>query len=147
MIFLPLTSASIDWMLSTEPKFSSTMYGITFVVGCGLSALAFVTFFLAQLADTEAMRGVLKSTHLRDLGNLMLAFVMFYAYTAFSEFLLIWYANTHEEIPHYIIREHGGWGVIALALVVFHFFLPFFLLLLRPIKDRPNTIAVVAVII
>jgi hypothetical protein len=147
MIVLTLTFASIDWMMSIEPKWNSTMYGITFTVGCGLSAFAFVTFFLARLANTEAMAGILKPGHLRDLGNLMLAFVMFYAYTAFSEFLLIWYANTHEEIPHYIIRVHGGWGVIALALVVFHFFLPFFLLLLRPIKDRPNTIAVVAVII
>src|SRR6185295_13133671 len=79
MIVLTLTFASIDWMLSTEPTFSSTMYGITFVVGCGLSALAFVTFFFAQLANTDAMRGVLKPTHFRDLGNLMLAFVMFYA--------------------------------------------------------------------
>ena len=147
MIVLTLTFASIDWMMSTEPKWNSHMYGITFTVGCGLSAFAFVTFFLAQLARTEAMAGILKPTHLRDLGNLMLAFVMFYAYTAFSEFLLIWYANLHEEIPHYIIREHGAWGVIALLIVVFHFFLPFFMLLMRPIKDKPETIAVVAVIV
>ena len=147
MIVLTLTFASIDWMMSLEPKWSSTMYGITFTVGCGLSAFAFVTFFLARLANTEAMAGILKPSHLRDLGNLMLAFVMFYAYTAFSEFLLIWYANTHEEIPHYIVREHGTWGFLALMLVVFHFFLPFFMLLMRPIKDRPQTIAVVAVII
>ena len=147
MIVLTLTFASIDWMMSLEPRWSSTMYGITFTVGCGLSAYAFVTFFLARLAHTEAMAGILKPTHLRDLGNLMLAFVMFYAYTSFSEFLLIWYANTHEEIPHYIVREHGGWGVIALMLVIFHFFLPFFMLLMRPIKDRPDTIAIVAVII
>ena len=56
------------------------------------------------------MRGVLKPTHFRDLGNLMLAFVMFYAYTTFSEFLLIWYANMHEEIPHYLVRNSGVWG-------------------------------------
>lgn len=147
MIVLTLTFASIDWMMSIEPKWNSTMYGITFTVGCALSAFAFVTFFLARLASTNAMAGILKPGHLRDLGNLMLAFVMFYAYTSFSEFLLIWYANTREEIPHYVVRQHGGWGVIAISLVLFHFFLPFFLLLMRPIKDRPNTIAVVAVII
>ena len=147
MIVLTLTFASIDWMMSLEPRWSSTMYGITFTVGCGLSAFAFVTFFLARLATTEAMEGILKSTHLRDLGNLLLTFVMFYAYTAFSEFLLIWYANTHEEIPHYLIREHATWGVIAVLLVLFHFFLPFFMLLMRPIKDRPQTITVVTVII
>src|SRR5438105_13159395 len=123
------------------------MYRIAFSVGCGLSAFAFVTFFLSRLATTEAMAGILKPSHLRDLGNLMLAFVMFYAYTAFSEFLLIWYANTHEEIPHYLVREQGVWGAIAFIIVAFHFFLPFFLLLMRPIKDRPQTIAVVTVII
>ena len=147
MIVLTLTFASIDWMMSTEPKWNSTMYGITFTVGCGLSAFAFVTFFLSLMAHTPAMAGILKPSHLRDLGNLMLAFVMFYAYTAFSEFLLIWYANIHEEIPHYLIREHGGWGFLALMIVLFHFFLPFFMLLMRSIKDRPDTIAIVTVVV
>jgi hypothetical protein len=147
MIVLTLTFASIDWMMSLEPKWNSTMYGITFVVGCGLSAFAVVTFFLSRLATTDAMKGILKPTHLRDLGNLMLAFVMFYAYTTFSEFLLIWYANLHEEIPHYVIRGRGTWGAIAITIIVFHFFLPFFMLLMRPIKDRPETISVVTVII
>lgn len=147
MIVLTLTFASIDWMMSLEPTWLSTMYGITFVVGCGLSAFAFVTFFLTQLADTPALQGVLKPSHLRDLGNLMLAFVMFYTYTAFSEFLLIWYGNIHEEIPHYLWRERGGWGVLAALVILFHFFLPFFLLLMRPIKDRAQTIAWVTVIL
>jgi hypothetical protein len=147
LVVLVLTFLSIDWMMSTEPKWSSTMYGITFTVGCGLSAFAFVTFFLSRLAHTEAMSEVLRPMHLRDLGNLMLAFVMFYAYTSFSEYLLIWYANLHEEIPHYLIRQHGMWGVLAGLLIVFHFFLPFFMLLMRPIKDRPQTIGVVTVII
>ena len=147
MIVLTLTFASIDWMMSLEPKWNSTMYGITFVVGCGLSAFAVVTFFLSRLATTDAMKGILKPTHLRDLGNLMLAFVMFYAYTTFSEFLLIWYANLHEEIPHYVIRVRGAWGAIAVTIILFHFFLPFFMLLMRPIKDRPETISVVTVII
>jgi hypothetical protein len=123
------------------------MFGITFLVGCGLSAFAFVTFFLSRLARTSAMEGVLKPMHLRDLGNLLLTFVMFYAYTSFSEFLLIWYANLNEEIPHYLWREHGVWGVLAVLIVVFHFFLPFFLLLMRGIKDRPETIGAVTVVI
>ena len=147
MIVLTLTFASIDWVMSLEPKWSSTMYGITFTVGCGLSAFAVVTFFLARLATTDAMKGILKPTHLRDLGNLMLAFVMFYAYVTFSEFLLIWYANLKEEIPHYVVRDQGTWGAIAVLLILFHFFLPFFMLLMRSIKDRPETISVVTVII
>lgn len=146
-IVLVMTFFSVDWLMSIEPMWSSTMFGITFVVGCGLSAFAFVTFFLSRLARTEAMVGVLKPMHLRDLGNLMLTFVMFYAYTSFSEFLLIWYANLHEEIPYYLFREHGAWGFLALLVVAFHFFLPFFLLLIRDIKDRPEAIGVVTVII
>ena len=147
MIVLTLTFSSIDWMMSLEPRWSSHMYGITVTVGAGLSAFAFVIFFLSRLAHTSAMAGILKPSHLRDLGNMMLAFVMFYAYTAFSEFLLMWYANLHEEIPHFLIREHGTWGFFAALIVIFHFFLPFFMLLMRPIKDRPKTIGWVTVII
>ncbi|HEX9163870.1 MAG TPA: hypothetical protein VF980_19330 [Thermoanaerobaculia bacterium] len=147
MIVLTLTFASIDWIMSLEPKWYSSMYGITFTVSCGLSAYAYVTFLLTQLSGTRAMAGILKPSHFRDLGNLMLAFVMFWAYTAFSQFLLIWYGNIKEEVPYYIKREHGVWGALALMLVLFHFFLPFFMLLMRSIKDRPETIAIVAVII
>jgi hypothetical protein len=147
MIVLTLTFASIDWMMSLEPRWHSTMYGITFTVGCGLSALAFVTFFLSRLASAPAMQGILKPSHLRDLGNLLLTFVMFYAYVSFSEFLLIWYANLHEEIPYYVSRVNGVWGAIAICIIIFHFFLPFFMLLMRPIKDRPQTIGVVTVVI
>ena len=146
MFVLTITFASVDWMMSLEPKWYSSMYGISATIGAGLSAFVFVTFFLTRIADTEAMKGILKSSHFRDLGNLMLAFTMLWAYTAFSQFLLIWYGNIKEETPYYLKRMHGGWGVMALALVVFHFFLPFFLLLMRDIKDRPRTIAVVTIL-
>lgn len=147
MITLTLTFTAFDWMMSTEPKWSSTMYGINFFIGAGLAAFAFVTFFLTRLADTPAMADIVKPTHFRDLGNLMLAFVMLWAYTAFSEFLLIWYANMKEEIPHYMVRQAGVWGFISVLLILFHFFLPFFMLLVRAIKDRPSTIAIVALIV
>jgi hypothetical protein len=144
---LTMTFTGIDWMMSTEPKWTSSMYGINFLIGAGLAALAFVTFFLTRVADTPAMAGIVKSNHYRDLGNLLLAFVMLYAYTAFSEYLLTWYANMHEEIPHFINRQSGVWGVFAALVIVFHFFLPFTMLLMRSIKDRPATIGVVAIII
>lgn len=147
MIILTLTFTSFDWMMSTEPKWQSTMYGINFFIGAGLAAYAFVIFFLTRLADTPAMADIVKPMHFRDLGNLMLAFVMLWAYTAFSEFLLIWYANMKEEIPHFLVRRAGVWGFLSILLIVFHFFLPFFMLLMRAIKDRPSTIAVVAVIL
>jgi hypothetical protein len=147
MIVLTLTFCSIDWVMSLEPKWYSSMFGITFVVSCGLAAYAYVTFLLTQLAKTNAMAGILKPNHFRDLGNLMLAFVMFWAYTGFSQFLLIWYGNIREEVPYYLKREHGMWGFIAVMLILFHFFLPFGMLLMRAIKDRPKTIAIVAAIL
>ena len=147
MIVLTLTLASVDWVMSLEPKWYSSMFGISFTVGAGLSAFAFVTFFLTLLSGTRAMKDLHKPQHIRDLGNLMLAFTMLWAYTAFSQFLLIWYGNIKEETPYYLKRMHGGWGVLALLLIVFHFFLPFFLLLMRGIKDRPKTIAVVTILL
>ena len=147
MIVMTLTLTSVDWVMSLEPKWYSSMFGISFTVGAGLSAFAFVTFFLTLIAGTGAMEGVIKSSHFRDLGNLMLAFTMLWGYTAFSQFLLIWYGNIKEETPYYLKRMHGGWGVMAAALIIFHFFLPFFMLLMRAIKDRPKTIAIVTIVL
>ncbi|HEX6178335.1 MAG TPA: hypothetical protein VF057_08240 [Thermoanaerobaculia bacterium] len=147
MIVLSLTLASVDWIMSLEPKWYSSMFGISFTVGCGLAAFAYVTFLLTQLVRTKAMADILKPSHLRDLGNLMLAFVMLWAYTAFSQFLLIWYANVKEETPYYLVRQHGVWGFIAATLIIFHFFLPFFMLLMRAIKDSPRTIAIVTIVL
>jgi hypothetical protein len=142
-----LTFTSVDWVMSLEPKWYSSMFGIAFLVGAGLSAFAFVTLFLCLLAGNKAMENILKPSHFRDLGNLMLAFTMLWAYMNFSQFLLIWYGNIKEETPYYLKRMHGGWGAIALALIIFHFFLPFTMLLMRSIKDRPKTIMVVTIII
>jgi len=147
MIVLTLTLCSVDWLMSLEPDWFSSMFGISFTVGAGLSAFAFVTFFLTLISGTKAMRDIVKPNHFRDLGNLMLAFTMLWAYTAFSQFLLIWYGNIKEEVPYYLTRTHHGWGILAFALVMFHFFLPFFMLLMRNIKDRPQTIAIVTIIV
>ena len=144
---LTLTFTGVDWVMSLEPKWYSSMFGIAFLVGAGLSAFAFVTLFLCLLSPTQAMKDVLKWQHFRDLGNLMLAFTMLWAYTNFSQFLLIWYGNLKEETPYYLKRMHGGWGAMAAVLVLFHFFLPFFMLLMRSIKDKPRTIAVVTVLL
>ncbi|HEX8618597.1 MAG TPA: hypothetical protein VF911_13510, partial [Thermoanaerobaculia bacterium] len=147
MVVMVLTFSSIDWVMSLEPKWYSSMFGIAFTVGAGLSAFAFVTFFLTLLSDNPAMDNVLRPNHFRDLGNLMLAFTMLWAYTNFSQFLLVWYGNIKEETPYYVTRMQGGWGVMAAILILFHFFLPFFMLLMRGIKDRPRTIAIVTIII
>src|SRR6185295_15260804 len=99
MFVLTITLASVDWVMSLEPRWYSTMFGISFTVGAGLSAFAVVTFFLTTISQTKAMEGILKPTHFRDLGNLMLAFTMLWAYTNFSQFLLVWYGNIKEETP------------------------------------------------
>lgn len=147
IMVLVLTFASIDWQMSLEAGWTSTIFGISFVVSCGLSAFAFVVFLLSRLATARAMAEILRPSHLRDLGNLTLAFIMLWAYTSFSQFLLIWFANLKEEIPYYLKREHGVWGWIAAILIIFHFFLPFFMLLMRSIKDRASTIGVLSLII
>lgn len=147
VIVLVLTFVSVDWVMSLEPKWYSSMFGIAFTVGAGLAAYAFMTLFITRAATITALSGILKAGHYRDLGNLMLAFTMLWAYTNFSQFLLIWYGNIVEETPYYTTRMRGGWGVMAGVLIIFHFFLPFFLLLMRAIKDRPRTVAMVAALV
>lgn len=147
VLTLSLTFASVDWLMSLEPHWYSTMYGISFVVGCLLSALAFVSLMTTLLAEYEPLAEIFSPRTYRDLGNLMLALVMLWAYTAFSQFMLIWYGNLREEVPYYIPRMHGFWGFLAVLLILFHFFLPFSMLLMRAIKDKARTLGMVAVLI
>lgn len=147
VLALTLTFASVDWMMSLEPHWYSTMYGISFLVGCLLAAMAFASLVASLLTEYEPLAEIFSPRTYRDLGNLMLALVMMWAYTAFSQYMLIWYGNLREEVPYYIPRTQGGWGVVAAMLIVFHFFLPFGLLLMREIKDRPRTLGFVAALI
>jgi len=144
---ITMTFASIDWMMSLEPHWYSTMYGISFIIGNCLSALAFSSVIVVLMSRDEPISLVAKPIHFRDLGNLIFAFVMLWAYTAFSQFMLIWYANIREEVPWYTRRMNGGWGTIAALLIVFHFFLPFFVLLIRAIKDHPRSLGMVALFV
>ena len=147
MVGLTLTFASVDWMMSLEPHWFSTMYGISFIVGNMLSGFAFCALVVIILSTEEPMSKVAASSNFRDFGNLQLAFVMLWAYTAFSQYLLIWYGNLIEEIPYYITRMRGGWGATAAILIVFHFFIPFVVLLMRNVKDRARALGVVALLI
>lgn len=146
ILALTATFASVDWMMSLEPHWFSTMYGISFIIGCLLAFWAVGTISVVRLSLSDPYASIVKPMNFRDLGNLMFAFTMLWAYTAFSQFLLIWYGNVREETPYYVTRSQGGWGVLAAILLVFHFFLPFFLLLMRQIKDRPSTLGKVAVL-
>lgn len=141
---LSATFAAIDWTMSLEPHWFSTIYGIVFIIGHALTALAFAVVALALLADFEPYAGVLTADHFHDLGNLLLTFVMLWAYIAFSQFLIIWSGNLTEEIPWYVHRTQGGWQWVGLLLLVFHFVLPFFLLLSRFSKRNLSILVPVA---
>jgi hypothetical protein len=141
---LTATFASVDWVMSLDPHWFSTIYGVMFMVGGALTAMSFVIVVLARLSRTEPMAALLKPGHFHDLGNLMFAFVMLWAYVSFSQYLIIWSGNLPEEIPWYLHRFHGTWGFVALTLLVFHFGFPFLLLLIRGIKQKAQVLAGVA---
>jgi hypothetical protein len=141
---LTVTFAAVDWGMSLEPHWFSTIYGLIIMTGWGLAALAFMIMVASFLSRHEPMAEAYNSIHFHDWGKLLLALVMLYAYFAFSQFLIIWAGNLPEEIPFYLRRLHGGWEVAGLIVVLFHFALPFVLLLSRPRKQRAVSLRRVA---
>jgi hypothetical protein len=144
---LTVTFASIDWVMSLDPGWYSTIFGMLFMGGQGLSAMAFTIAVIVALSNYKPMSEVIQPRHLHDLGKLMLAFLMLWAYFAFSQFLIIWSGNIPEEVSWYTRRLHSSWRYIGLALVLLHFALPFVLLLSRDLKRNARTISIVAVLI
>jgi hypothetical protein len=142
---LTATFASVDWIMSLSPHWYSTIFGLLFIVGHGLTAFAFVTAILALLSTTEPVASYITSRHFHDFGKLLLAFVMLWAYLSFSQFLIIWGGNLPEEVPWYLERTRGSWGYIALLVVFGHFVLPFTLLLSADLKKKPALLAKVAI--
>jgi hypothetical protein len=136
--------AAIDWGMSLEPMWFSSIYGVVFIVGQGLAALAFVIVTVVLLSDRPPLRDAITPQQFHDLGNFLLAFVMLWAYIAFSQFLIIWSGNLPEEIPWYLHRMRGGWGFLAALLIAFHFIVPFLLLLSRSTKRRAKVLILVA---
>lgn len=144
---LTLTFASVDWIMSLDPEWYSTIFGILYMVGSGLSAMAFVIIVMVLLSEREPFKPILTAMHFHDLGKLLLAFVMLFAYISLSQFLIIWMGNLPEEIPWYLRRMRGPWQYLSFALVMLHFAVPFLLLLSRNLKRRPRTLARVAALI
>jgi len=141
---LAMTFAAFDWMMSLEPHWFSTIYGLIFITSSALGSMSFVVLSAYRLSAREAFRAVFARSILNDLGNLMLAFVMVFAYLSFSQLLIIWSANLPEEIPWYLHRISGGWSVVAIALTVFYFVVPFLLLLGRRNKQLHRRLATLA---
>jgi hypothetical protein len=144
---LTMTFAAIDWAMSLEPHWYSTIYGIMIIGGQVLSAFAFAICVLMLLVDREPLTALVTAKQFHDLGNLMLAFVMLYAYFAFSQFLIIWSGNLPEETPWYLARLTGGWQYVALLLVLVQFALPFSILLSRDLKRSARRLAVIALVV
>src|SRR5262249_58724840 len=132
-----VTFASIDWYMSLEPEWFSTIYGFIFVAAWSLSALAFVIAAMANLSAEEPMKRIVAPLHFHDLGKLLLALVMLWAYFAFSQFLIIWSGNLPEEIAYYLVRTHDGWGAIIVTVAILHFDAPFLVLLSTHLKPNP----------
>ncbi len=126
--------ASVDWVMSLEPEWWSTIYGLIFVTGQVLGSLAFGAIILRGLAGEPGFGDVVEAKHFHDVGNMILAFVILWAYMSFSQLLIIWSGNLPDEIPFYLSRLGYGWRMIALVLLIFHFIVPFVVLLIRKAK-------------
>ena len=140
-----ITFASIDWCMSLEPHWYSAIYGILFMIGQGLTGLAFMVSIATCLPQRTTEPQV--AAHRIDLGKLLLAFTMLWAYVSFSQYLIIWYGNIPEEVVWYERRLEHGWQWFALSLVVLQFALPFFLLLSRDAKEQRQKLAKVALLL
>jgi hypothetical protein len=144
---LTVTFSAIDWAMSLEPEWHSTIYGMVFMAGQGLQALAFVIIVSYLLARRGPPATVALPSRFHDLGNLILTFLMLWTYMAFSQFLIVWAENLTDEVPWYLRRTAGGWQGIGIALIVLQFALPFVLLLSRMIKRSAPMLALVALLI
>jgi len=144
---LTVTFASVDWMMSLEPHWYSTIYGMTFGVSAMASGFAFMVILLMRLLKFKPWSDVIRTIDISDLGNWLLASIMLWAYMVFSQFLIIWSANLPEETTWYLARTQGGWQWVAIINVFLHFFLPFFFLLERGTKRAPGRLFKIAVLV
>jgi hypothetical protein len=140
-----MTFASIDWVMSLSPHWASTIYGFIFVAGQAVSAMSLMIAVVVLLSGSEPFASVLQKRHLHDLGKLLFAFNMLWAYFDFSQLLIIWSGNLPEEITFYRSRLSGGWGALAVIVLIFHFAVPFLLLLSQDVKRNARWVSKIAI--
>jgi hypothetical protein len=140
-----ITFAIIDWVMSLDPSWISTIFGLIILIGEVLSAMCFAVVVERILVDYKPMSVLLKPDFVHDHGKWMLTFIMVWAYFSFSQWLIIWAGNLPTEITFYMKRLNGGWGYIALFLALFHFVVPFAILLSRPFKRNIRKLVWLAV--
>jgi len=146
MLFaLTTTFATIDWMMSLEPEWYSTMIGVYYFSGAVVAIFSFTLLLIHFAYAQGALRGIVTVEHLQDLAKLLFGFTVFWAYIAFSQYFLIWYANIPEETIYYMKRQVGSWQSIGTVLAFGHFLVPFFFLMPRAVKRRSGLLITVAV--
>jgi hypothetical protein len=142
VLSLTQTFASIDWIMSLTPHWYSTMFGVYFFAGSFVGFIALLSVVAVAMRQAGLLETVISPEHLHDIGKFLFAFTAFWAYIAFSQFFLMWYANLPEETIWYKPRIEGGWMPIALLLMVGHFVAPFFYLMGRTVKRKGTTLAI-----
>jgi hypothetical protein len=142
-----MTFASVDWIMSLEADWYSTMFGVIICIGQILAAFAFGILLLYWFKDQPPISDVVEPEHFHDLGNLLLTFVMFWTYINFGQLLVIWAGNLPHEISWYLRRIAGSWEWMIGFIALFNFFLPFFILLFREAKKNPSFLAILAAIV
>jgi hypothetical protein len=144
LYFVLMSLAAVDWIMSREPHWYSTVFGFIVVVGQALTALCFLILMVTVYADEPPLKDVIRPNYLNDLGTVLIVFVILWAYLSFAQFLVTWLGNNQNEITWYIRRTQGVWRWIGGALILFHFLIPFILLLMRPMKRKLGRLAAVA---
>jgi hypothetical protein len=142
-----MTLAAVDWVMSLEPEWYSTMYGLLHMAGQAVSGLSLSLVVVAALAQFEPWTRIVTPVRRNDLGNLLLAAVMFWAYCSFFQYLVIWMGNLPEENVWYVHRSREGWQYLAIVLAGLHFAAPFLLLLSRQMKRQSTAICRIAVLL
>lgn len=138
---LALTFASFDWLMSLDPHWFSTIYGVYFFAGCAVGVFAALALIAISLQTSGYLQDSITADHYHDLGKLLFGFVFFWGYIAFSQYMLIWYANIPEETSWYMARQTNGWTAISLVLLFGHFLLPFCGLMSRRAKRNKRVLA------
>jgi hypothetical protein len=144
MYGITITFASVDWVMSLQPAFHSTIFGPIFASGELLSAMAFAVIVLAWLTARPPLANLFSPDAFNDLGNLLFTFLIIWSYVVYFQYMLVWIANLRYDAIWYLARDSVAWQWVAWMLVVFHFAVPFFLLLARGVKRSPRSLAQVA---
>lgn len=139
---LTLSFGAVDWMMSLSPHWYSTIYGVYFFAASMLAFFAFVTLVSMFAQSSGVLKTAITAEHFHDMGKFVFGYTIFWAYIAFSQFILIWYANMPEETEFYLMRLEGGWEYVSYSLPILHFFVPFLFLISRHMKRNKTVLAI-----